>query len=188
MCAACGALAGVARAPRHSAAGRRGGSGARTGPTRDGPRATGNPGMARTSTRWGGGRAPGVHVDGRRSRRRGRGASPRARRTTRRPRAEARSRVAQLRVHVKSEQMSSGAPPTRDRSRVRRRCRAVDGSVPTGLQPPDPLSPRTRANSSDVVAHSMIQSPTRARRSGSVTPARAAASPSAAPASNFRAA
>ena len=81
-----------------------------------------------------------------------------------------------------------GAPPPRDRPRVRRRCRAADGSMPPGPQPPDPLSPRTRASSSDVVAHSMIQSPTRARRSGSVTPARRAASPSAAPASNFRAA
>ena len=55
-------------------------------------------------------------------------------------------------------------------------------------QPPDGPSPRTWARSSDAVAHSMIQSPTRPSRSGSVTPARAAASISPAAASNFRAA
>ena len=49
------------------------------------------------------------------------------------------------------------------------------------LNRPTPLSPRTRACSSDAVAHSMIQPPTRARRSGPVTLAGAAASPSAAP-------
>ncbi len=56
------------------------------------------------------------------------------------------------------------------------------------LQSLDPSSRRTRASRSDAVAHSMIQSPARPSRSGSLTPVSAAASPSAAAASNFRAA
>ncbi len=74
-------------------------------------------------------------------------------------------------------------------SDLRARSKAVQPSV-VRHRPFTPYSEPSwmRANSSAAVPHSMIQSPTCSKRSGSATPASAAANRSPAAASNFRAA